>query len=271
MDSVRVAVLQMVSGDDLDQNLAQAEALLRRAVAEGAEFALLPEYFYLMPADERARITLAAPVTDHPLLAWAQGLARELHLWILAGTLPLESDEPGKMHNSSLLIDPQGELASRYDKLHLFGFCTGQEQYDEAATMSPGREVVSHHLPWGMLRFGICYDLRFPELFRLNPTPDFIALSAAFTHTTGLAHWELLLRARAVENLAFVLASAQGGEHPGGRRTFGHSMIIDPWGQVLAQVEEGQGMAIATLDLAAQRKVRSQLPALTHRKIAVGP
>lgn len=271
MDSVRVAVLQMVSGDDLDHNLTQAEALLRQAAAEGAEFALLPEYFYLMPADERARVALAAPVSDHPLLAWAQELARELGIWILAGTLPLESNEPGKMHNSSLLIDPRGQLASRYDKLHLFGFCTGQEQYDEAATMSPGREVVSHPLPWGVLRVGICYDLRFPELFRLSPAPDFIALPAAFTHTTGLAHWELLLRARAVENLAFVLASAQGGEHPGGRRTFGHSMIIDPWGRVLAQVEEGQGMAIATLDLAAQRRVRSQLPALTHRKIAVGP
>ena len=206
-----------------------------------------------------------------PVSERAQGLARELGIWILAGTLPLESDEPGKMHNSSLLIDPRGQLASRYDKLHLFGFCTGQEQYDEAATMSPGREVVSHPLPWGLLRLGICYDLRFPELFRLDPAPDFIALPAAFTHTTGLAHWELLLRARAVENLAFVLASAQGGEHPGGRRTFGHSMIIDPWGRVLAQVEEGQGLAIATLDLAAQRKVRSQLPALTHRKIAVGP
>ncbi|QSE73374.1 carbon-nitrogen hydrolase family protein [Aeromonas media] len=271
MDSLRVAVIQMVSGDDLDHNLAQAEALLRQAAAEGAELALLPEYFYLMPADERARVALAAPVSSHPLLAWAQGLARELGLWLLAGTLPLASDEPGKMHNSSLLIDPQGELASRYDKLHLFGFCTGQEQYDEAATMSPGREVVSHPLPWGVLRLGICYDLRFPELFRLDPAPDFIALPAAFTHTTGLAHWALLLRARAVENLAFVLASAQGGEHPGGRRTFGHSMIIDPWGRVLAQVEEGQGLAIATLDLAAQRRVRSQLPALTHRKIAVGP
>ena len=271
MDSLRVAVLQMVSGDDLDHNLAQAEALLRQAAAEGAELALLPEYFYLMPVDERARVALAAPVGDHPLLAWVQRLARELGVWILAGTLPLASHEPSKMHNSSLLIDPQGQLASRYDKLHLFGFCTGQEQYDEAATMTPGREVVSHPLPWGVLRLGICYDLRFPELFRLGPAPDFIALPAAFTHTTGLAHWALLLRARAVENLAFVFASAQGGHHPGGRRTFGHSMIIDPWGRILAQVEEGQGMAIATLDLAAQRTVRSQLPALTHRKIAVGP
>ncbi|MDH0138056.1 carbon-nitrogen hydrolase family protein [Aeromonas caviae] len=271
MDSLRVAVLQMVSGDDLDHNLAQAEALLRQAAAEGAELALLPEYFYLMPVDERARVALAAPVGNHPLLAWVQGLARELGVWILAGTLPLASHEPGKMHNSSLLIDPQGQLASRYDKLHLFGFCTGQEQYDEAATMTPGREVVSHPLPWGVLRLGICYDLRFPELFRLGPAPDFIALPAAFTHTTGLAHWTLLLRARAVENLAFVFASAQGGHHPGGRRTFGHSMIIDPWGRILAQVEEGQGLAIATLDLAAQRTVRSQLPALTHRKIAVGP
>jgi deaminated glutathione amidase len=271
MDSVRVAVLQMVSGDELSHNLAQAEGLLRQAAAEGAEFALLPEYFYLMPVDERARVALAAPVDAHPLLTWAQGLARELGLWILAGTLPLSSEEPGKMHNSSLLIDPQGELASRYDKLHLFSFCTDSEQYDEAATMSPGRQVVSHPLPWGLLRFGICYDLRFPELFRLDPVPDFIALPSAFTHTTGLAHWELLLRARAVENLAFVLASAQGGEHPGGRRTFGHSMIIDPWGQVLARIEKGQGMAIATLDLAAQRKVRSQLPALSHRKISVGP
>ncbi|MEZ6961109.1 MULTISPECIES: carbon-nitrogen hydrolase family protein [unclassified Aeromonas] len=271
MENVRVAVLQMVSGDDLDHNLTQAEALLRQAAAEGAEFAQLPEYFYLMPEDERARVALAAPVGDHPLLAWVQGLARELGIWILAGTLPLASHEPGKMHNSSLLVDPEGRLACRYDKLHLFGFCTGQEQYDEAATMTPGETVVSHPLPWGLLRLGICYDLRFPELFRLGPAPDVIALPAAFTHTTGLAHWELLLRSRAVENLAFVLASAQGGHHPGGRRTFGHSMIIDPWGRVLARVEEGQGMAIATLDLAAQRTVRSQLPALAHRKIAVGP
>lgn len=271
MESVRVAVLQMVSGDDLDHNLTQAEALLRQAAAEGAEFAQLPEYFYLMPEDERARVALAAPVGDHPLLAWVQGLARELGIWILAGTLPLASHEPGKMHNSSLLVDPEGRLACRYDKLHLFGFCTGQEQYDEATTMTPGETVVSHPLPWGLLRLGICYDLRFPELFRLGPLPDVIALPAAFTHTTGLAHWELLLRSRAVENLAFVLASAQGGHHPGGRRTFGHSMIIDPWGRVLARVEEGQGMAIATLDLAAQRTVRSQLPALAHRKIAVGP
>ncbi|MGY3856435.1 carbon-nitrogen hydrolase family protein [Aeromonas intestinalis] len=271
MDSVRVAVLQMVSGDSLARNLVQAEALLRQAAAEGAEFAQLPEYFYLMPDDERARVALAAAVEDSPLLAWVQGLARELGIWILAGTLPLASEEPGKMYNSSLLIDPQGQLTTRYDKLHLFGFCTDSEQYDEAATMSPGQQVVSHPLPWGLLRFGICYDLRFPELFRLGPAPDIIALPAAFTHTTGEAHWELLLRARAVENLAFVLASAQGGYHPGGRRTYGHSMIIDPWGRVLARVETGQGMAIATLDLAAQRTVRSQLPALHHRKIPVGP
>jgi predicted amidohydrolase len=271
MDSVRVAVLQMVSGDCLATNLTQAEALLRQAAAEGAEFAQLPEYFYLMPGDERARVALAAPEESHPLLAWVKDLARELHIWILAGTLPLASQEPGKMHNSSLLIDPQGGIATRYDKLHLFGFCTEQERYDEATTMSPGQAVVSHALPWGQLRLGICYDLRFPELFRLGPAPDFIALPAAFTHTTGQAHWELLLRARAVENLAFVLASAQGGDHPGGRRTFGHSMIIDPWGRILARIEEGQGMAIATLDLAAQRTLRRQLPALDHRKISVGP
>ena len=163
MDSVRVAVLQMVSGDSLDHNLAQAEALLRQAAAEGAELALLPEYFYLMPADERARVALAAPVSDHPLLAWAQGLARELGIWILAGTLPLESDEPGKMHNSSLLIDPQGQLASRYDKLHLFGFCTGQEQYTEAATMSPGRSPT----PPGWRTGSYCCG---PERWKTSPS-----------------------------------------------------------------------------------------------------
>jgi nitrilase len=266
MQKLTAAAIQMVSGDDLAANLERAEALLAEAAAQGAQFVALPEYFYLMPADERARLSIAEPFGAGPLQQRLAAAAAHHGIWLLAGTLPLAGTRPGRFCNSSLLFGPQGQCAARYDKTHLFGFDDGRERYAEADTMQAGDSIVSAATPWGPTRLSVCYDLRFPELYRQAPAPVLITAPAAFTHTTGLAHWELLLRARAVENLAFVVAPGQGGVHPGGKRTFGHSMIVDPWGQVLACHAEGEGIALATLDFTGQQTWRSRLPALQHRR-----
>ena len=260
------AAVQMVSGDDLAANLARAEALVAEAAGRGAQLVALPEYFYLMPADEQARLSITEPFGAGPLQQRMAALAARHGIWLLAGTLPLQGSQPQRFCNSSLLYSPQGQCAARYDKIHLFGFDDGNERYAEADTMQPGSEVTSADTPWGSLRLSVCYDLRFPELYRHGPVPAIITAPAAFTHTTGQAHWELLLRSRAVENLAFVIAPGQGGVHPGGKRTFGHSMIVDPWGQVLACHAEGEGIALATLDLDRQQTWRTRLPALQHRR-----
>lgn len=265
MTTLSVAAIQMVSGDDLAANLVQADMLVAKAVAQGAHYVALPEYFYLMPADERDRLTLAEPFGRGALQQRLAALAARHGIWLLAGTLPLQGTQPGRFFNSSLLFDPQGRCVARYDKTHLFGFDDGHEHYQEADTMQPGTAIVSADTPWGNTRLSVCYDLRFPELYREAPAPVLIMAPAAFTHTTGLAHWALLLRARAVENLAFVVAPAQGGIHPGGKRTFGHSLIVDPWGQVLACHAEGEGIAMATLDFKQQQIWRKRLPALQHR------
>jgi len=265
--TLTAAAIQMVSGGDLDSNLAAARRQVAQAAAQGAELAVLPEYFYLMPEHEAERVALAQPFGEGPLYRFLAGLAAEHQLWLVGGTLPLASPERGKMVNSSLLFGPDGCCHARYDKMHLFSFHTETESYDEAATMSAGGEVVSSDTPWGPLRLSVCYDLRFPELYRAAPAPAIISAPAAFTHTTGSAHWELLLRARAVDNLAFVIGAGQGGTHPGGKRTFGHSLIVDPWGTVLACHAAGEGVALATLDLARQAKLRERLPALQHRRL----
>ncbi|TCP08493.1 nitrilase [Crenobacter luteus] len=265
--TLMAAAIQMVSGDELSANLAAAGRLVAEAAAQGARFAALPEYFYLMPEDETARIALAEPFGDGPIQRHVAALAREHGVWLLAGSVPLVSPEPGRFYNSSLLFDPQGRCAARYDKIHLFGFDDGEQRYREADTMSAGDDIVTAATPWGATRLSICYDLRFPELYRAGPAPLLITAPAAFTHTTGRAHWELLLRARAVENLAFVVAPGQGGVHPGGKRTFGHSLIVDAWGEVLACHAEGEGIALATLDFARQAAWRARLPALAHRRL----
>lgn len=262
-----VAAIQMNSGDNLQQNLVTARRLVADAARQGAELVVLPEYFYLMPADEQARVALAQDFARGPLHALLAELAAEHGIWLLGGTLPLTGAAPGKMFNSSLLFGPDGVCRQRYDKMHLFGFDAGEHRYAEADTMSPGAQVATADTPWGPLRLSVCYDLRFPELYRQAPAPSLIAAPAAFTHATGLAHWELLLRSRAVENLAFVIAAGQCGEHPGGRRTFGHSMIIDPWGDVLAVLPDGEGCVLARLDLQRQKDLRGRLPALAHRRL----
>ena len=266
---MKVALAQMVSGQDVAANLQAAEEALAQAADQGAELALLPEYFCLLGRSDRDKLAIAEQAGSGPIQDRLSALARRHGLWIVGGTLPLATGQAGQARNSSLVFNPAGEQVARYDKLHLFRFSQGGESYDESRTLERGNEVVSFALPsrdghtW-TVGLSVCYDLRFPELYR-QLQADLLLVPSAFTHTTGQAHWEVLLRARAIENLAFVGAAAQGGLHDNGRRTWGHSMLIDPWGQVLGEHVEGPGLVIAELHASRLSAVRAQLPALTHR------
>ncbi|WP_374661698.1 carbon-nitrogen hydrolase family protein [Inhella sp.] len=268
--TVRIAAVQMVSGTEPEANLARARHWVLQAAQQGAQLVALPEYFCLMGQQDEDKLAIAEPAGEGPLQAFLSGLAVEAGVTLVGGTLPLQSSVPGKVHNSCLVFSPAGQQLARYDKLHLFGFDNGRERYDEGRVQQAGEAPVAFDWQgeFGSLRVGlsICYDLRFPELYR-QLAPQLILAPSAFTHTTGAAHWELLLRTRAVENLAYVMAPAQGGLHANGRRTWGHSMVVDPWGQVLACLPEGEGLALAELDPARLAQCRSQLPALQHRKL----
>jgi nitrilase len=264
----RVAALQMVSAADVEANLEQAGRLLDEAADRGARLAALPEFFPLMGLRETDKIAARERLGAGPIQAFLAAAARRLRLWIIGGSVPLEASVPGKVRNSCLVYDDAGELVARYDKIHLFGFDNGRERYIEANTIEPGSEVVAVESPFGRIGLSICYDLRFPELYRRMGAVDTIVVPSAFTATTGQAHWETLIRARAVENLAYVIAPAQGGVHASGRRTHGHTMIVDPWGEVLVRVETGPGVALAELDPARIATVRASLPALEHRTLA---
>ncbi len=264
----RIAAIQMVSGPDVDRNLAEADRLLGEAAAAGARLAVLPEYFPLITSDETAKVRIREQEGEGPLQEFLRDAARRHGVWLIGGSCPMEAGSPDKVKNSTLVFDDTGRRVARYDKVHLFGFRKGEECYDESATIEAGNEVVAFDGPCGQIGLSICYDLRFPELFRAMGEVDLIVLPAAFTWTTGQAHWEVLLRARAIENQCYVLASAQGGRHPSGRRTWGDSMIIDPWGEVLARLPEGPGVVVADLDPARIADVRASLPALRHRKIS---
>jgi nitrilase len=262
-----VAAVQMISGPDVDENLREAERLIAEAAGRGAQLVALPEYFCVMSEDETAKVRLREAEGSGPLQNFLSDAARRHKLWLVGGTVPLVAEADGHVRNASLVFAPDGQRVARYDKVHLFGFNKGKEHYDEARTIEAGSDVVSFQAPWGKTGLAICYDLRFPELFRRFGEVSLIVLPAAFTETTGRAHWEVLLRARAIENQCYVLASAQGGEHPHGRRTFGHSMLIDAWGEIVARHERGPGVAIGTLDLEQLHKVRESLPALRHRTL----
>ena len=265
MSTQRVAVIQMNSGADLGRNLMTAARLIAAAAEDGAKLVVLPEYFYLMGESEADRLPLAESVGRGPIQEGLAEAARQAGVWLVAGTVPLQGPDPHHVYNASLLFDDRGECRARYDKVHLFGFTGVGETYREADTLAPGHDVVTAQTPVGALRMSVCYDLRFPELYRRGPAPELISAPAAFTHTTGQAHWETLLRARAIENQAYVLAAAQWGVHPNGKRTFGHSMIVDPWGTVLACRPEGEGFAAAEVDEALLLDVRERLPALKNR------
>jgi deaminated glutathione amidase len=267
---MKIAALQTVSGADVDANLASARALLERAAQLGVELAVLPEYFCLMGRKDGDKLAVRETFGSGPVQAFLAQQARDLRMWIVGGTLPLVAQSDAHVRNASLAYSPQGMCVARYDKIHLFRFDNGREQYDESRVIERGSLPQSFTLPsrdghaW-RVGLSVCYDLRFPELYRTLGA-DLLLVPSAFTSTTGEAHWELLLRARAVENLAYVCAPAQGGRHDNGRTTWGHSMVVDPWGQVLAMREEsGAGVVLADLDAARLAQVRTQLPALEHR------
>ena len=268
---MRVAALQMVSTPDVSTNLDSARELLKQAADAGAELAVLPEYFCLLGLKDTDKLAIAEQPGSGPLQDFLSSCASDFKLWIAGGTIPLATDTPGKVYNSTLVYNPQGQCVARYDKMHLFCFSNGLESYDEARVLTPGHQPVTFDLPsqdghiW-RVALSICYDLRFPELYR-ELKADLLLVPSAFTHTTGRAHWEVLLRARAIENLAYVLAAAQGGLHINQRRTWGQSMVVDTWGQVLASQAEGAGVVLADIDKALLAKSRAQLPALDHRRL----
>ena len=263
----KIAAVQMISGPEVGANLTEAARLIALAAAQGAQLVALPEYFPLIGATDSERMAAREADDDGPIQQFMSATAKRHGIWLVGGSLPLVADNPAKMRNTCLVFDDLGQRVARYDKIHLFGFTRGTESYDESLTIESGAEVVAFDSPLGRVGLAICYDLRFPELFRALGEVDLLVIPAAFTETTGRAHWELLLRARAVENQCYVLASAQGGRHPNGRMTHGNSMIVDPWGEVLARLDKGSGICVAEIDPTRLGEVRSSLPALKHRRL----
>jgi deaminated glutathione amidase len=262
---MRVAAVQTVSGGDVADNLAQAALLVAAAAAGGAQLIVLPEYFGILGA--RATDKLAAKEVDGagPQQDFLARMARDHHVFVVGGSVPIASAEPNRVKSACLVYGPDGARIARYDKIHLFRFAKDAEDYDELRTIVPGDGLVGFDAPCGRVGLSICYDVRFPELYRALGDCALLLVPAAFTATTGAAHWDLLLRTRAVENQCYVLAAAQGGLHPNGRRTWGHSMLVDPWGTILAEKDEGPGIVTGDVDPTRIAEVRSQLPALTHR------
>lgn len=272
---MKVASIQMVSTASVQDNLSQARILLEQAAAQGAELAVLPEYFCLIGQRDTDKLTIAETFGARgdvaPIQQFLSDTARALGLWIVGGTIPLRTDQEHRVFNSTLVFDFQGECVARYDKIHLFRFDNGSESYDESRVLQAGTQPVRFSLPsrdgntWS-IGLSVCYDLRFPELFRYYAKAgvDLLVLPAAFTYTTGKAHWEILLRARAIENLSFVAASAQGGTHSNGRQTWGQSLLLDPWGGIIAQQAQNVGVVCAELDFERLRPIRAQLPSLQH-------
>jgi deaminated glutathione amidase len=268
-DAITVAAVQMTSAPDVAANLATAGTLLEQAAREGARIALLPENFSFMGLRDADKRAVAEPEGAGLVQDFLSRRSRELNLWIIAGTTPI-SDTPGERVAAACLVyNDQGERVARYDKMHLFDVdIPGRdEKYRESSNIAPGSRLGLVPTPAGLLGLSVCYDMRFPELYRPMSAAgaQWFTVPAAFTVPTGRAHWEVLLRARAIENLSFVVAAAQWGRHANGRETYGDSIIIDHWGTVLARLASGQGVIVAQLDLAAQRAARQDFPALSHR------
>jgi deaminated glutathione amidase len=267
---MKVAALQMVSGMEMARNLQDALDAIAYGARQDCELLVLPEYFCLLGARDTDKLLIAEKEGDGPLQQAISTSAKQHGVWIVAGTLPLRSEQADRVYNSSLAYNPQGQQVARYDKMHLFAFDNGSEHYDESRVLVPGERAIAFDLPsrdghtW-RVGLSVCYDLRFPELYR-SLKADVLLVPSAFTFTTGQAHWELLLRARAIENQACVIAPAQGGSHDNGRRTWGHSMVVDSWGHILAQLTSSAGVVVAELDHAALLQHRLQLPALLHRR-----
>ena len=269
----KVAAIQMTSGHVVADNLAAAARLLREAKEAGAEIACLPENFCFIGLKDADKLRIAETDGAGPVQDFLRATARELKMWILGGTIVLKGDSDGRVANTSLLLDADGKRVARYDKIHLFDVTIPgrNEQYLESRHVTPGNAAVVADTPVGRLGMSVCYDMRFPELYRdlVSQGAEWLAMPAAFTVPTGRAHWEALLRARAIENLCYVVAPAQWGTHTSGRETYGDSIIIDYWGQVLSRLAEGTGVITADLDLAKQHESRLRFPALANRRIGV--
>lgn len=265
--ATRVAALQMASGPHVDANLREAARLIEIAAAQGAKLAALPEYFPIMGMHEQDKVRVREADGSGPIQDFLSASARKHRMWIVGGSLPLEASVPHKVRNTTLVYDDTGKRVARYDKIHLFGFEMGAESYSEPRTIEPGNAVVVVETPFARIGLSICYDLRFPELYRAMKAVDLILVPSAFTETTGKAHWETLLRARAIENMAYVLAPAQGGYHVNGRETHGDSMLVDPWGVIVDRLPRGSGIVIGAVDREHIARLRTSLPALAHRTL----
>ncbi|GJL74890.1 carbon-nitrogen hydrolase family protein [Nitrosomonas sp.] len=262
-----VAAIQMASGPSVDANLEEAARHIEDAVSQNAKLVVLPEYFCIMGMKDTDKLSVMEQAGNGPIQTFLSDMARRLGIWLVGGSVPLMSPDPKKIYNSCLVYADDGKLVARYDKIHLFGLSMGHENYAEEKTIAAGNEVVTLDSPFGRIGLSICYDLRFPELFRKMTNVDIILAPAAFTAVTGKAHWEVLVRARAIENLAYVIAPAQGGYHVNGRETNGDSMIVDPWGVVVKRLPRGSGAVVAKLDPEYQARIRASLPALKHRRL----
>jgi predicted amidohydrolase len=265
---MKIAAIQMVSGANLQRNLDIAGQLLAQAAAQGTELAVLPEYFCLMGEQDTDKLKIQETFGSGPIQNFLGRCSRDLGLWIVGGTLPISTTAAERVRNSSLVFDATGQCVARYDKIHLFRFDNGVERYDEARVLEAGTQAVTFDLAssdGNTYRVGlsVCYDLRFPELYR-QLAADVLLVPSAFTFTTGQAHWEVLLRARAIENLAYVIAAAQGGVHDNQRRTWGHSMVIDPWGRILAQQAGSPAVIVAEVTQEFLQSARARLPVLNH-------
>ncbi len=265
-----VAAIQMASGPSVSANLEEAARLIEEAAAQKAKLVVLPEYFCIMGMKDTDKLAVREQPGNGPIQKFLSDTAKRLGIWLVGGSVPLASSESDKVYNSCLVYADTGEQVARYDKIHLFGLRLGHEHYAEERTIKAGNSVVTVDSPFGRIGLSICYDLRFPELFRMMNKVDIILAPAAFTAITGKAHWEVLVRARAVENMAYVIAPGQGGYHVNGRETNGDSMIVDPWGVVMERLPRGSGAVVATIDPEYQASLRTNLPALDHRILQAG-
>jgi deaminated glutathione amidase len=267
----KVAAIQMASGPNIQANLDQAKRLIEDAAKQGAGLVVLPENFALMAMSEPERVKQAEVLGKGVIQKFLAAQAKKHGIWLVGGTIPLQGEETGKSLAASLLFNDKGEQVAHYDKIHMFDVLIKDsgEKYNESQTTEAGNEIIVVDSPFGKIGMAVCYDLRFPELFRnlADKGMDICVLPSAFTAITGKAHWEPLLRARAIENQCYLIAAAQGGFHINGRETHGNSMIVDPWGTVLNRIQSGNGVVVADIDMNFLRKTRKNFPALKHRRI----
>ena len=269
VNAFKVAAIQMASGPNVAGNLSEARRLIAKAAENGARMIVLPEFFAIMGMTDQDKLKVSESAGTGPIQQFLSDTAKQHKIWLVGGSIPLVAGTSDKVMNSCLVFDEYGVQVARYDKIHLFNLELGNENYNEAKTIEAGNQVVVVDSPFGRIGLAVCYDLRFPELFRAMKNIDIIVLPSAFTETTGRMHWEVLVRARAIENLAYVIAPAQGGYHVNGRETHGNSMIVDPWGRVLDRLPRGSGVVMGEINPSYQASLRSSLPALAHRTLHI--